>query len=377
MNTTASKRPVSDQLVPTVHLEFIHNKAGLPQDSGLVDIEAYHRAIFLHQRGHDLEQLRQEAVVHEERLSFLHHRWKEIQERLQKLEQYVPVPYDGVPGLTPSSPWNHWDRFMFLCALLAVLSLLAFGVLNISFNLLESGLVTFMENPMRAYFWAALLPVGAFGVKIGWDFLPEGRWRNRYVWTCLALGMLGVLVWVGAYSTVYPTLSKTITDHLETLSVFDTGGPGASRLNFAGVRGVDMTMVFAQAVAEVFLSAVLGIYMTLIYLRHRPIRLGADPVYAQLDQERLRLEREIDQTTQGLAAARGRQTELESQLSALTAFAKSIYEKETVLRREQAEQKEALLDQISQHLRTQLEAISSPAISNRTPTLPLRGQNGK
>lgn len=50
---------------------------------------------------------------------------------------------------------------------LAVISLLVFGVFNVSFNLLESGIVTFTEHPVRAYLWAALLPVGALGVKVG------------------------------------------------------------------------------------------------------------------------------------------------------------------------------------------------------------------
>ena len=93
---------------------------------------------------------------------------------------------------------------MFAAALLGIASLIVFGVLNISFNLLESGLVTFMENPVRAYFWTALLPVGALGVKVGWDFLQNRRIRDMYLWACLALGVGGVLVWVAAYASIYP-----------------------------------------------------------------------------------------------------------------------------------------------------------------------------
>src|SRR5881396_4294701 len=97
---------------------------------------------------------------------------------------------------------------MFIVGCLGIVCLITFGVWNISFNLLESGLITFRENPVRSYLWAALLPVGALAVKIGWDFLQDRRRRDVYLWSCLLLGMLGVIVWAGAYASVYPTLSK-------------------------------------------------------------------------------------------------------------------------------------------------------------------------
>jgi hypothetical protein len=377
MSTKTRTTETPEQIAPAVHLEFIRNRAELPDDSGLEEIGDYHRALFMHHRAHELARVHQEGMFHEERLGFLHARWKELQERLQKLDKFVPVHFEGEPDLKPSVPWNIWDRVMFFSALCAIVSLLVFGILNISFNLLESGLVTFLQNPMRAYFWAALLPVGAFGVKVGWDLLPNSLFRNGYAWACLALGMAGVLIWVAAYSTVYPTLSKSITDHLETLSVFDGGSSRPNPINPGGARVVDMIMVFAQAIAEIFLSAVLGIYMTLIYNRHRPIRLGTDPVFAQLDEERLRLEREVEEARMGLASARGQETQLENQLAALASFAKSIYQKETASHREQSQQKEALLDQISHHLRTQLEAIPNGATQDRSANLSLSRQNGK
>lgn len=367
----ALTRPIT----PAVHLEYIQNQAGLPEAPSPDEVGEYHRAIFLHHHAQEMEQLRQEAVTHEERLGFLHSRWKELQSRLRGTEKFVATEQDGQPDLKPAAPWNAWDRAMFISALVSIVGLLVFGIFNISFNLLESGLVTFMENPARAYFWAALLPVGAFGVKVGWDLLPRGRAREVYLWSSLVLGMAGVLVWVGAYSTVYPTLSKSITDHLETLSVFDESG--ASSLNPAGVRQVDMVMVFAQAIAEIFLSAVLGMFMTLLYARHRPVRLATDPVFARLDEERVKLEQEIADTRKGLATAKGRQKQFEGQLTALASFAKSIYQKEISSRREQATQKEAILDSITHHVRTQLESIPAPTYRNRTATIPAAGTNGQ
>jgi hypothetical protein len=330
----------------------------------------------MHHHALEIERLKQEGLAHEDRLGFLHSRWKEIQERLKGLEKFVPVTYEGQPDVRPSAPWNFWDRLMFGGALAAIISLLIFGILNISFNLLESGLVTFMENPYRAYFWAALLPVGAFAVKVGWDLMPEGSWRAVYLWVCLALGMAGVLVWIATYSTVYPTLSKSITDQLATVSVFDEGN-SSSQFSLGGARAVDMVMVFAQAIAEIFLSAVLGMFMTLIYVRHRPVQLATDPVFAKLDEERVRLEKEVVDARLGLAAARGREKQYENQLSALATYAKSIYQKELAVRKEQSSQKEAVLDRITQHVRTQLEAISSGDNGGRPASLPLEGSNGR
>jgi hypothetical protein len=265
---------------------------------------------------------------------------------------------------------------MFAGALLAVVSLLVFGVFNISFNLLESGLVTFLENPIRAYFWAALLPVGALAVKVGWDFLKTPRLRDLYLWSCLAAGILGVLVWVAAYATVYPTLSKTINENIESLSVFDQPSVKTS-VTAAGAKWVDAITVASQAVAEIFLSAVLGIYMTIIYSRHRPVRLAGNPLFTQVDQERRLLEQEVSQERLSLAEAKGNRTRLENQLTALLAYAKSMFQKEVAERRDQAAQKRDLLDQLSQHLRTQLETISSPGSRTQLPNPALNGRTGE
>jgi len=111
---------------------------------------------------------------------------------------------------------------MFVICAAGIVCLIAFGVSNISFNLLESGFITFRENPIRAYLWTALLPVGALAIKVGWDSLQEKKMRDRYLWFCLTAGILGVLVWVAAYASVYPTLSKGINDQIASLTVFDS-----------------------------------------------------------------------------------------------------------------------------------------------------------
>jgi hypothetical protein len=304
---------------------------------------------------------------------------KEIHAKLGGLEKLVPVRNNGGEAdIAPTAPWNNWDRFMFILAGLGILCLLAFGVLNISFNLLESGLITFVQNPVRSYFWAALLPIGALGVKIGWDFIQDQRRRDRYLWTCLALGVFGVIVWLAAYATVYPTLSKTTTEHLASLSVFDQGNANDGFLRGAtagGAKLVDATIVAAQAIAEIFLSAALGIYMTVIYSRHRPVLLAGNPLFTQLDEERRAVEDNIARERLALAEARGNQNRLESQLTALVSFARSLFQKESSLRRDQSQQKRVLLDQISEQLRSQLKSFENGAVNDRN--LPLGTANGK
>src|SRR6476646_10617169 len=189
-------------ITPSVHLEFIQNQIGLPESESLEQIEAYHRALFLHQHAGEMEKNQQEARIHEDRLVHLELRLRELHGKLTGLEKLVPVRTNGEPDIQPNAPWNNWDRFMFALAGLGILFLLMFGVLNISFNLLESGLITFVQNPIRSYFWAALLPIGALGVKIGWDFIQSSRRRDFYLWSCLTLGVIGVIVWLAAYATV-------------------------------------------------------------------------------------------------------------------------------------------------------------------------------
>src|SRR5436190_23109120 len=207
--TTPTSSPES--IVPAVHLEFILNHVQNPAASGLQSVEQYHRSLFLHHHAVEWEKFRQQARIREDRIAFFEDQLKNTDLRLSARTRLVPVIVDGQEDTKPSCPWNSWDVLMFAAGCLGLVCLITFGVWNISFNLLESGLITFRDNPVRSYLWAALLPVGALAVKIGWDFLQERNRREKYLWLCLGLGMTGVLGWVAAYAVVYPTLSKGIS----------------------------------------------------------------------------------------------------------------------------------------------------------------------
>ena len=375
----SSNAKSTEGISPAVHLEFIQNQLENANGSGEA-IETYHRALFLHHHAIEWEKHRQEAKVREGRLCFLEGKLKEAQLALSEKQKFVPVSVEGQEDTSPTQPWNGWDRFMFAVGVLAVVALIGFGVFNISFNLLESGFVTFRQNPLRSYLWAALLPVGAFGVKIGWDFLEDRRRRGIYFWTCLSLGMIGVLVWVAAYACVYPTLSKGIDEQISSLSVFDAPGHpsgSSSRVNFAGAKWVDVITVGGQAVAEIFLSAVLGMYLTNLYARHRPVRLAYDPAFAQFDQERRELEESIAHERAALGEATGNLLRLENQLSALIAYGKSMFHREAARRQSQAEKRQVILDQLGDHLRHHLESADTSHRLAGTTDAAIAGNNGR
>ena len=354
MNTAAK---TSEPITPPVHLEFIQNQlenGGSPGE----EIEKYHRALFLHHHAIEWEKHRQSARTHEDRLCFLEGRLKETRLGLSERQKFVPVSVDGKEDVEPSQPWNGWDRFMFILGVLGIAALIGFGVFNISFNLLESGFVTFRDNPIRSYLWAALLPVGALAVKIGWDSLDDRKHRAAYLWSCLGIGMVGVLVWVAAYACVYPTLSKGIDEQIAGLTVFDNQPQpkaSAQRLNFAGAKWIDVVTVAGQAVAEIFLSAVLGMYLTSLYSRHRPVRLAYDPAFAQMDQECGTIEESIARERVALGEATGNLVRLENQLNALLAYGNSMFHKEAAKRQNQSEKRQIILDQLSDHLRNHLD----------------------
>ena len=359
MKTTASKSN-AEGIVPAVHLEFIQNQLENPNASGIEQVEHYHRALFLHHHAVEWEKYRQQARTHEDRIVFLEDQLKTTDLGLSARTKLVPVTVDGQEDIKPTCPWNAWDLLMFVVGCLGIVCLITFGIWNISFNLLESGLITFRENPVRSYLWAALLPVGALAVKIGWDSLPDRQRRDVYLWACLLLGMLGVLVWAGAYACVYPTLSKGIGEHIASLTVFDKPSPSSAPifgLNFAGAKWIDVITVASQAIAEIFLSAVMGMYLTNLYARHRPVRLAQDPAFAQLSQERRNLEASIARERLSLGEATGNLTRLENQLSALIAYGGSVFHRETAKRQDQSEKRQVILDQLSEHLRSHLETI--------------------
>jgi hypothetical protein len=366
----ASKSEAAN-ITPAVHLEFIQNQ--LENANGSEEIEGYHRALFLHHHAIEWEKHRQEARIHEQRLAFLEGRLKETELRLSERPKLVPVTVDGREDVHPSAPWNKWDVAMFVVCALGIVCLMTFGVLNISFNLLESGFITFRENPFRSYLWAALLPVGALAVKVGWDCIAESKRREAYLWSCLGAGLIGVLVWVAAYACVYPTLSKGINEQIAALTVFDTPSStssAATRLNFAGAKWIDVITVAGQAVAEVFLSAVLGMYMTSLYARHRPVRLAHDPAFSQLNMERQDLEESIARERLGLGEATGNLLRLENQLTALVAYGKSMFHREAARRQDQSEKRKVILDQLSDHLRHHLETTEPGNGSPPSPAGP-------
>ena len=373
---TITPKSSPESIVPAVHLEFIQNHLQNPAASGLESVEQYHRSLFLHHHAVEWEKYRQQARIHEDRIAFLEDQLKNTDLGLSARTRLVPVTVDGQEDTRPSCPWNAWDVLMFAAGCLGIVCLITFGVWNISFNLLESGLITFRDNPVRSYLWAALLPVGALAVKIGWDFLQDRRRRDVYLWTCLVLGMLGVIVWAGAYAWVYPTLSKGIGEHIASLTVFDSASPSsAAGLNFAGAKWIDVITVASQAVAEIFLSAVLGMYLTTLYTRHRPVRLACDPAFAQLSRERKTLEANIARERLALGEATGNLLRLENQLSALIAYGASVFHRESAQRQDQAEKRQVILDQLSEHLRSHLNTVE---VDGRlaTPASISRRKNG-
>lgn len=364
------KKEASDSPNGSLHLEFIQDQALLAGDEGADAVEAYHRSVFLYHHAAPLERWDQQGRIHEDRLRTLEGRLAEVQGQLSGAPRSLRSAISEGAEPRAATAWNGWDLAMFVVSGLGAVALLVFGILNISFNLLESGLVTFQENPLRAYFWAALLPVGALAVKVGWDFTGSGRPGKTYLWACFIIGLSGVLGWVAAYSTIYPSLSKNTAERIQSLTVFDSGPAGGGLLlgtNAAGTRWIDVILVGSQALAEIFLSAVLGIYMTQLFHRHHAPRTAGDPRYSELERERRELERTIAGERAGLAECRGERQRIEHQLAALIAYARSVFHREQRLHRDQSHQQRLLLDRLTEQLREQLGALTTVNGAVRPP----------
>ena len=371
-NGTAITSPAQTGTPPgigsSIDMDYIQNLAMTQGEDGAKAVENYHQAMFLHEHGLELERFKQEEHIHKDRLLHLEQQLEGTRNRLSEVERLEPIENDGELDDQPTTPWNIWDRVMFALGALGILSMVVFGIMNISFNLLESGIVTFMEHPIRAYFWAALLPVGALAVKVGWDLLENDRSRANYVWATLGIGILSLLVWIGAYALVYPSLSKTTEEQIGSLTVFDSGATPGSDTTVTGVKTLDMINVIAQAISEICLSAVLGIYLTMIYQRHRPVHLAINPTFFQFDQERASLEKSTAIERMSLATAQGQLNHLENKLKVITAYAKALFEKEAIRREENDHQKHLTLSRIENELRSHLHELDNPTSNNGTST---------
>src|SRR5215469_15605506 len=145
----AASQSEEGEITPPVHLEFIQNQLENPGASAALEIEQYHRALFLHHHAVEWEHARQKAQTHAQRLAFLEARLQETELSLSDRPGLIPVTFDNREDTAPNPPWNAWDLFMFALCSIGIVCLIAFGVSNISFNLLESGFITFRENPLR------------------------------------------------------------------------------------------------------------------------------------------------------------------------------------------------------------------------------------
>ena len=343
---------------PPIHLEYIRHLADISDDNGEEQITKYHQAMFTHKHGAELEQLAHQVKHSETRLDGLEPEWRRVTEKVNEIDPILPNQGNATKSEEPPQLWNHWDRWMFVMAGIGVVCLVVFGVLNISFNLIESGLVLFGDHPYRAYFWAALLPVGALGIKIGWDLITSRSFKSIYVWCCLVTGFLGVLIWLLSYASIYPSLSMSTAEQLESIQLFTDQETADLTVPFGNVKWVDMALVVSQAIAELFLSALLGIYMTIIYQKHRTIKPSIHPEYLHWDGERLKLERSVFDERKTLATARGRMKELDSQLAVYLAFAKSVYQRELALSQNDSSRKERLLTDLASEVMERLQSIT-------------------
>ena len=353
----------SDHQTP-IHLEYIRHLADISEDNGEEQITNYHRAMFTNKHGAELEQLAHQIKHSETRLDGLEPEWRRATEKLNAIDPLFPNNGSAAKTEESPQPWNHWDRWMFVMAGIGVVCLVVFGVLNISFNLIESGLVLFGDHPYRAYFWAALLPVGALGIKIGWDLITSRSFKSIYVWCCLGTGFLGVLVWLQSYASIYPSLSMSTAEQLESIHLLTDQETADPKVPFGKVKWVDMILVVSQAIAELFLSALLGIYMTIIYQKHRTIKPSIHPEYLYWDGERLKLERSVFDERKTLATARGRMKELDSQLAVYLAYAKSVYQRELVLSQNHCFRKERLLTELTSDVMERLQSIRASSDIN-------------
>jgi hypothetical protein len=358
-----SSNDSTDKIESAIHLEFIQSLAESGDEDGLEQTAEFHRSIFLHHHGPDLERHRHEEKLGEERTAALENRLGRVNRKLAEQDKLVPASVEGRPDTAPNPPWNIWDATMFTLAGLGVAALLAFGVMNISFNLIESGIVSFSESPFRAYFWAALLPIGALAVKIGWDVLRSERMRALYLWACLGSGVVAVFVWVGAYASIYPSLSTTTEEHIAALSVFDSTSSTAS-FSTGGAKTIDMILVAAQATAEICLSALLGIFMTRVYAKHRPVRLAYNPTFVQFDVERRSIQDELASESRALAIATGSREQIERKLDVFVAYAGSLFKKEVRRRKDHGHRRRQLLDDIALELRQKLDSVDHELNTN-------------
>jgi hypothetical protein len=299
--------------MPQLDGTFIEAEAGAGDDAGASRVADHHRNLHTMARGgamFTLERIRQKV---EANLSSIGEGIVRLRAQLTKTRQW-----DDTPSAQPAKPWAWWEIGGAVLNGVGALACLFIDVHTYCVNLMESGLRTFREDPVSAYFYGGL----ALGLPVGLKTLL-GRFGHKdggvcRLWRGLAIATVALCI-AGfvAFALAYPSPGSAPSGFGSLV-----GGAAAHSAESPEVQKVFSVLLMVVTGA---ISALLWHNLTTTLEEHRRSGREINEQWKVLREELERLEacRHIEMET--LGAIEGKLAEYRAEQNALVDSATNFY----------------------------------------------------
>ncbi|TLP43451.1 hypothetical protein FDK21_18035 [Cohaesibacter sp. CAU 1516] len=170
-------------------------------------------------------------------------------------------------------------------------------------NLIGSGVVVFLDNPLLPASMAALAPLCGFAIKSIHGFLRNG-WQTRvYIFSLVSAMLVSVCLWILLYANSYHGLSSSVTGGgiLDETSWWDQ------------VR--DTVFIIVSLSTEILIGAVFALRLTIIAGRYSPDYFHTNQDYVDLKKRESALEKRLPKLEDELDEFLAEQGKLEAELA--------------------------------------------------------------
>ncbi|SFO40806.1 hypothetical protein SAMN04488056_105251 [Cohaesibacter marisflavi] len=148
-------------------------------------------------------------------------------------------------------------------------------------NLVGSGVVVFLDNPLLPASMAALAPLCGFAIKSVHGFLRSGWQTRSYIFSLVSAMLVSVCLWIVLYAGSYHGLSPNALSggFLDDASWWD------------GVR--DTIFIIVSLSTEILISAVFALRLTIIAGRYSPDYFRPNQDFIDLEKRESALEKHL------------------------------------------------------------------------------------
>ena len=302
--------PLAD--APQLDRDFIDAETHAETEKGETRVAEQHRNLHIMARGGEMRTLERKRESVAANLNRVVQGIERLSIQMKRTRQWMDTP-----SAEPPKAWTWWEVLGAGVLGIAALACLFADVHTYWVNLMESGIRTFVENPISAGLYGALALVLPFGLKF-----VLGRFSRKDSGPCpLARTIVGL--------TIVCALAAFVAF---AMSFRAPGEESAASFGSLASDSVEAQSAVPQRVFTVLLmittgmlSAVLGHWLTLVLEEHRRGGRVLNPQYAVVRDELERLQLIENYERETLGAIEGKLAELQAEQSALVDSATNLF----------------------------------------------------